>query len=66
MIQEESSNSKNRVNLEIKSGVWELRLITAKPSLRGGVYKWTESNIEPCVNHYLQDVQIQKYSAHAA
>jgi len=53
MVEESSSVDKSKIRIEIKSGddsnSW--RVLDTPPSMRGGVYRWTESNIEPCVNH---------------
>jgi len=51
MVEDKLSIDKKRITLEIKSGDGDWKVINNSPSLRGGVYKWTEYNIEPCMNH---------------
>ena len=54
MIQDVLSIEKNHVTLEIKSQDEDWKIFTENPSIRGGVYKWTFSNIEPCINHNIR------------
>jgi hypothetical protein len=51
MVNDVSSINTNRVTLEIKADNEDWTSVTTTPSMRGGVYKWTVSNLEPCVNH---------------
>merc|ERR1719350_2236211 len=51
MVNDVSSMNKNLVTLEIKADNEDWKSVTTTPSMRGGVYKWTVSNLEPCVNH---------------
>ena len=51
MVHDSSSIDKNRVTIEVKSGDQSWEAIDTPPSMRGGVYKWTRSNIVPCFNH---------------
>ena len=46
--------TKNRVTIEIKSGNSPWRVIDEHPSIRGGVYTWTGSNVAPCKNHQVR------------
>jgi len=54
MVQDVLSIEKNHVTLEIKSQDEDWKIFTENPSIRGGVYKWTFSNIEPCINHNIR------------
>lgn len=54
MVYDASSIDKNMVTLEIKSGDGEWTKITNAPSMRGGVYKWIESDVEPCLTHSIR------------
>lgn len=54
MVNDVSSINTNLVTLEIKAVDDDWKLVTTTPSMRGGVYKWTVSNLEPCVNHELR------------
>jgi len=51
MVIDGSVIDKKRITIEIKSGDQNWRAIDTPPSMRGGVYKWTESNVEPCLSH---------------
>jgi len=54
MVQDVLSIEKNHVTLEIKSEDEDWKVVNEKPSMRGGVYKWTVSNSEPCINHNIR------------
>eukprot|EP00090_Calanus_glacialis_P038230 TRINITY_DN6681_c1_g1_i1.p1 TRINITY_DN6681_c1_g1~~TRINITY_DN6681_c1_g1_i1.p1 ORF type:complete len:594 (+),score=118.67 TRINITY_DN6681_c1_g1_i1:126-1907(+) len=51
MVHDSSSIDKNRVTIEVKTGDQSWEVIDTPPNMRGGVYKWTKSNIVPCVNN---------------
>lgn len=51
MVNDAPSIDKTSMTLEIKSADEDWVLITKPPSMRGGVYRWTVSNVAPCVQH---------------
>ena len=51
MVHDASSVDKKKITIEIKSGDESWRALDTPPTMRGGLYKWTESGVEPCVNH---------------
>ena len=54
MVQDMKSVDKDRVTIEIKSGDGPWKAIDERPSIRGGVYTWTESDIAPCKSHLIR------------
>jgi len=52
MLEDNTVIDKNRVEIEFKSEVMEeYKKLDAEPSMRGGVYRWTISDIVPCHDH---------------
>jgi hypothetical protein len=54
MVEDMKSVEKDRVTIEIKSGDGPWRAIDERPSIRGGVYTWTESDMAPCKSNQIR------------
>lgn len=51
MVVDKEGISKDEITIEVRAGDNEWEEITEPPSKRGGVYRWTVSNVKPCVEH---------------
>jgi hypothetical protein len=51
MVDDKEIIAKDDITVEVKAGDNDWEVITKPPSKRGGVYRWTVSNVTPCVEH---------------
>merc|ERR1719245_1541725 len=51
MVEDPESIDRENVRLEFKSSESDWEVLDQKPSMKGGVYKWTISDIVPCHDH---------------
>jgi len=51
MVDDKEVIDKDDITIEVKAGDADWEVITKPPSKRGGVYRWTVSNVTPCVEH---------------
>ena len=51
MLDQPESINREDVRLEFKSSESDWEILNEKPTLKGGVYKWTISDIVPCHDH---------------
>jgi len=51
MVEDKEVIDKDDIIVEVKAGDDEWEVITKPPSKRGGVYRWTVSNVKPCAEH---------------
>ena len=54
MVEDVNTVDKKRITLEIKADSEPWKVVVQRPVVRGGVYKWTVSNIAPCKNHQIR------------
>jgi len=51
MVEDPSDIDTNRVTVEAKAGGGDWIVVEDQPSVRGGRYKWTVTDVAPCVQH---------------
>jgi len=51
MVEDPNDIDTNRVTVETKAGGGDWTVVEDQPSVRGGRYKWTVTDVAPCVQH---------------
>jgi hypothetical protein len=64
MLTDVSEIEKGRVTLEIKSGTGLWKTVDRQPIMRGGLYKWTQSNVIPCNRNAIRLLWYTKEESH--